>query len=125
MNVFISIGVVYLVGAIVYGILGSARPAVQSVIEVTIDTDTFTETDKQTAGTQKITDKQTAGTQTITVETDQAVKYSLSNEMTPKEENVYTITANHSTVLNGDKAIIYSIAADLSLAQSSENSYNI
>jgi hypothetical protein len=45
--------------------------------------------------------------------------------MTPKEENVYTITANHSTVLNGDKPIIYSIAADLSLAQSSENSYNI
>ena len=114
MNVFISIGVVYLVGAIVYGILGSARPADQSVIEVTIDTDTFTETDKQTAGTQK-----------ITVETDQTVKYSLSNEMTPKEENVYTITANHSAVLNGDKPIIYSIAADLSLAQSSENSYNI
>ena len=111
MNVFISIGVVYLVGAIVYGILGSARPADQSVIEVT---DTFTETDKQTAGAQK-----------ITVETDQAVKYSLSNEMTPKEENVYTITANHSAVLNGDKPIIYSIAADLSLAQSSENSYNI
>jgi hypothetical protein len=45
--------------------------------------------------------------------------------MTSKEENVYTITANHSTVLNGDKPIIYSIAAELSLAQSSENSYNI
>ena len=111
MYVFISIGVVYLVGAIVYGILGSARPADQSVIEVTIDTDEFTETDKQT--------------QKKTIETDKAIRCSLSNEKNPKEETVYTITANHSTVLNGDKPIIYSIAADLPLAQSSENFCNI
>lgn len=114
MYVFISIGVVYLVGAIVYGILGSARPADQSVIEVTIDADTFTETDKQTGSAQK-----------KIIETDKAVKYSLSNEITPKEETVYTITANHRAVLNGDKPIIYSIEADLPLAQSPENSYNL
>lgn len=114
MYVFISIGVVYLVGAIVYGILGSAQPADQSVVEITIDTDNFTETDKQTACTQK-----------KTKESDKAVTYSLSNEITPKEETVYTITANHSAIINGDKPIIYSIATDLPLAQSSENSNNI